>query len=181
MALTTQRRRLNGFDYFGFDGWDNLKITKLEVEKQAKRWRDGSQKHGGKTTSQAWDVVAKAAQELARLKSADDNGIAKCFTCIRPKPTKWNGGMEGGHWIKRGCLPTKTLQQNIRPQCHTCNQHKGGEEGWFAHKLGERLARRIFSLKPYSVDWSFEQISKRLLVIRYRIQKQKERVRCSDE
>jgi septum formation topological specificity factor MinE len=63
--------------------------------------------------------VAELVQRLVRLKAADSNGMVKCWTC--PTVKHWKE-MQGGHFIERGKTATKMLEENIHPQCPSCNQ-----------------------------------------------------------
>jgi hypothetical protein len=69
------------------------------------------------------DEVAVLLQKRVRLKaalSANKSGFIECVTC-----NKWYHwkNMQGGHWIERGKKATKTLEENIHPQCAGCNQY----------------------------------------------------------
>jgi hypothetical protein len=64
------------------------------------------------------DKAAKRLQLLVRLKAADDNGYVSCVTCGTTRHYK---DMQGGHFIERGKLATKLLEENIHPQCPGCN------------------------------------------------------------
>lgn len=62
----------------------------------------------------------KAAQKLARVSRADDNGNCTCVTCGHVG--KWNDGFDGGHYIaKGGCSYWMLDPRNIWPQCKACN------------------------------------------------------------
>ena len=62
-----------------------------------------------------------AAQLLARISRADDNGYCKCVTC--GKVGKYNDGFDGGHYIEKGKSQYWMLEpKNIHPQCASCNR-----------------------------------------------------------
>ena len=63
--------------------------------------------------------VSELVQRLVRIKAADSNGMVKCWTCDTVKHWK---EMQGGHFIERGKTATKMLEENIHPQCPSCNQ-----------------------------------------------------------
>ena len=64
----------------------------------------------------------KAAQLLARVSNADDNGYCTCVSCRAVNP--WNSGTDGGHFIAKGASSYWSLDPwNIWPQCKPCNQH----------------------------------------------------------
>lgn len=58
-------------------------------------------------------------QLLVRLKASDDNGYCKCVTC--DTVSKWNDGMQGGHFISRGKTKWCLVEENVHPQCAACN------------------------------------------------------------
>ena len=58
-------------------------------------------------------------QLLVRVKSADNNGYCKCVTC--DTVSKWNDGMQGGHFISRGKTKWCLVEENVHPQCAACN------------------------------------------------------------
>jgi hypothetical protein len=58
-------------------------------------------------------------QLLVRVKSADDNGYCQCVTC--PTISKWNDGIQGGHFISRRKTKWCLVEENIHPQCASCN------------------------------------------------------------
>ena len=64
------------------------------------------------------DKAATLLQKLVRMRAADDNGIATCFTCGVKKHWK---EMDGGHYIGRGTHITKLDERNLRAQCKRCN------------------------------------------------------------
>lgn len=62
----------------------------------------------------------EAAQLLARLAAADDNGYCTCVSC--GKVAQWNKEMHGGHFIAKGKSSYWALElENIHPQCSYCN------------------------------------------------------------
>lgn len=72
-----------------------------------------------KTIARLVDDAAVLLQKLVRMKAADDNGYCSCVTCGTTK--QWNDGIQGGHFIDRQHLVTKTMEENIHPQCASCN------------------------------------------------------------
>ena len=62
-----------------------------------------------------------AAQLLARISRADDDGYCTCVTC--GKVGKYNDGFDGGHYIEKGkCQYWMLHPKNIHPQCASCNR-----------------------------------------------------------
>ena len=70
------------------------------------------------TVAQEVDKAAKLLQRLVRLKASDDNGYCQCVTCGKIDHYK---DMQGGHFIPRGRTVFKLFEENIHPQCPSCN------------------------------------------------------------
>jgi len=87
--------------------------------------------------------VAELVQRLVRLKAADSNGMCKCWTCDTVKHWK---EMQGGHFIERGKTATKMLEENIHPQCPSCNQ-------WGMKKASTVLIYRAAMVDMYGEDF----------------------------
>jgi uncharacterized alpha-E superfamily protein len=90
-----------------------------------------------KTISQEAESVAVLLQKLVRLKAADLHGFCVCVTCEAKKHWK---EMQGGHFIERGKLSTKLLEENIHSQCASCNH-------W-----GMKRASTVLSYRRYMVE-----------------------------
>ena len=70
------------------------------------------------TVAQEVEKSAKLLQRLVRLKASDDNGYCQCVTCGKVDHYK---AMQGGHFIPRGRTVFKLFEENIHPQCPSCN------------------------------------------------------------
>jgi hypothetical protein len=65
-------------------------------------------------------LALEAAQLLARISRADDDGHCTCVTCGHIG--KFNDGFDGGHFIAKGnCSYWMLDPRNIWPQCKSCN------------------------------------------------------------
>lgn len=65
-------------------------------------------------------LALEAAQLLARISRADDDGYCTCVTCGHIG--KFNDGFDGGHFIAKGnCSYWMLDPRNIWPQCKACN------------------------------------------------------------
>lgn len=69
---------------------------------------------------------------LIRLQHVQYNGRICCYTC--GEPHHFND-MECGHFIGRGTMITRWLEENCRPQCYNCNVALRGNLEVFASKL----------------------------------------------
>lgn len=93
----------------------------------------------------------EAAQLLARVSAADDNGYCQCASCGVIQ--KWNE-MDGGHFIAKGSSTFWMLDpRNINPQCKPCNG--------FAMKHGHAaIAYTSWMIDKYSKDFVDEMVAK---------------------
>jgi hypothetical protein len=69
-----------------------------------------------------------------RLKDADPSGNVECYTCGVVK--QWEkDGMQAGHFMSRKHTITRWDEQNVKPQCYTCNCHYYGRQYEFGLRL----------------------------------------------
>ena len=109
----------------------------------------------------------EALHELQRYKvekTMTPNGFNRCVTCGCITDIA-----QGGHYIGRECRATELEEDNINPQCPSCNYYgKGGGAGeqllhgkWIAENLGletkQRLDDMFFAWK--GSDEAFERLS----------------------
>lgn len=87
-----------------------------------------------KTTSQLKREADRVFSLYIRQKYADKSGNVPCYTC--GKVLAWNR-IQNGHFISRGYLATRYLEDNCRPQDVGCNVFGGGKPVEFARKLEE--------------------------------------------
>jgi hypothetical protein len=73
-----------------------------------------------------------------RLRDADENGCAKCFTCGAYKPVK---EMDCGHWIKRQHQVTRFSEMNCQVQCKRCNAFEQGRDSDFERNLIKKYSK----------------------------------------
>lgn len=95
----------------------------------------------------------EAAQALARISSADDDGYCTCVTCGHVG--KWNDGFDGGHFIAKGSCSYWMLDPRIIwPQCKPCNGNGmkfGNKEAvftlWMIDKFGREFVDHIHAMQ----------------------------------
>lgn len=80
-------------------------------------------------------MVWKIFSMFIRLRDADDNGVAICFTCGRHK--LWTQG-DCGHGIPRQHKATKFNETNNHFQCKQCNGFEGGMREVYAKNVDAR-------------------------------------------
>lgn len=69
------------------------------------------------------DKCSVEMQRIVRMKAAVHAGTTtiRCVTC--GKPDHWKN-QQGGHFISRTWSATKIIEENIHPQCISCNGFK---------------------------------------------------------
>ena len=117
-----------------------------------------SNKRKPKSKPKLIDECATLLQKLVRLKAADHQGFVKCVSCGAVK--RWQE-MQGGHYIERGRLATKLLEENIHPQCAYCNAF-GMQNS--AHC---RENYRTYMIDMYGLDFHKELLEDSLKVKKY--------------
>lgn len=110
----------------------------------------------------------KVFSEYIRLRDADENGIAKCFTCGLPR--HWTKG-DCGHGIGRQHKATKFNEKNNQFQCKKCNGFEGGKRevykvnmdkkyGAGTWDLMEVMARQPYRWGKFEIDTLTEHYKK---------------------
>lgn len=102
-----------------------------------------------KTIAGLVDEAAVILQRIVRKKAADENGYCKCVTC--GKVDHWKK-MHGGHFIPRGHTIHKLLEENIHPQCVSCNTFRAESAKvnywiYMADTYGEDFVRELVHTK----------------------------------
>ena len=68
-----------------------------------------------------------------RKKDADFHGYVDCYTCGVSK--NWKYEIDAGHFMGRGKYATRWDEQNVKPQCKSCNGFRSGEQYLFSKHL----------------------------------------------
>lgn len=76
--------------------------------------------------------------QLVRLRSADEQGRVKCYTCDYTGFWK-QGGIECGHYISRTRYATRFEFDGLRPQCLTCNHNLKSNHDVYRERLIQEL------------------------------------------
>ena len=113
----------------------DLGVTLQGVDKVAVRKR--------KSNAKLLDECAVLMQKIVRMKAAihAKNAYIHCVTC--GKQDHWKE-MQGGHWISRTWTVHKVCEENIHPQCVSCNKYRP-----------ERVADdyTMYMVDMYGIDW----------------------------
>lgn len=101
-----------------------------------------------------WGLVSK----WVRYSAVNEFGMVNCYTCnayISPV------NLDAGHYITRGCKYLKFDLRNLRPQCKTCNQAKGGMAAVFGKRLEEEhsgITEILLEESHIIHSWSREEL-----------------------
>ncbi len=138
-----------------------------------------------KSISKEVEAAAVLLQKLVRMKAADESGYCACVTCGAVK--LWNDGMQGGHFIDRGHMATKLLEENIHPQCAYCNS-KFSNQGivkakytiYMQEMYGEDFVNDLLLTKGQTKKYYRAEIDEIKADFKQRIKQEEERVgiRC---
>lgn len=96
-----------------------------------------------KSNAKLLDECAVLMQKIVRMKAAihAKSAYIRCVTC--GKQDHWKL-MQGGHWISRTWTVHKVCEENIHPQCVSCNKYRP-----------ERVADdyTMYMVDMYGIDW----------------------------
>ena len=121
---------------------------------------------------QYWDKkLWKVFSEYIRRKDADAEGMIECYTCYTTRHYKQ---MHAGHFVSRNAKAVKFDEQNVKPQCPTCNTFNEGMSWAFGTRLddeygegtAENLEAQRFSIvkrTPAELEEMYEEYKQKLL------------------
>ncbi len=136
-----------------------------------------SKKRKPKTKQKLIDECATLLQRLVRLKAADHQGCVKCVSCN--KVARWQD-MQGGHYIERGRLATKLLEENIHPQCQYCNAFgmsnsthcRENYRRYMIDMYGEDFHKQLFAISLKPKKYSMPEVRDMLADLKERVKEQ---------
>lgn len=135
-----------------------------------------------KSIAKLHNEAAELLQLLVRLKAADDNGYCSCVTCGITKYYK-KDGIQGGHFMPRGRAPTKLLEENIHPQCESCNLygmkfHDASQVYtlYMIDMYGREEVDRIIALSATKHKWIRKDLEETITDLRIRIRDEEDRI-----
>ncbi len=117
-----------------------------------------------KTQAQLKKELDKVFSEYVRRSSADENGMARCYTCGVCKHWKQ---LHAGHYISRQYLATRWDLNNVKSQCPGCNIYGNGKPLDFEENLKkelgdnvvEEMKKKRHTITKVGIQWYQEQIS----------------------
>ena len=132
-----------------------------------------------KSIAKLVEDAAKELQLLVRLKAADDNGYVSCVTCGETRHYK--DGMQGGHYIPRGKTATKILEENVHPQCVSCNKYRAeaakiAYTRWMDNYYGPEFVKELEEMAKQPKKWYRAEVEEIIKDFREQIREHKERV-----
>jgi len=109
----------------------------------------------------SWYVkkLDRVFSEYIRQKNADTFGMTRCYTC--DKTAHWKD-LQNGHYISRGHMATRWLEENCRVQCSGCNIFKRGNYTEYAYRLLQEIGREgldaLMEKKKEIKQWSIQDL-----------------------
>jgi len=108
-------------------------------------------------------LLDKVFSEYVRRSSADENGIAECYTCRQRKHWK---ELHAGHYVSRSYLATRWDLDNVKTQCPGCNLFGNGKPLDFEERLKkelgdnavEEMKKKRHTIFKVGIRWYEEQI-----------------------
>src|SRR6185369_5708080 len=92
-------------------------------------------------------------------KKAKTFGMTRCYTC--DKTAHWKD-LQNGHYISRGHMATRWLEENCRVQCSGCNIFKRGNYTEYAYRLLKEIGREgldaLREKKKEIKQWSIQDL-----------------------
>jgi hypothetical protein len=86
-----------------------------------------------------------------RLSNANNKGFCNCFTC--GKSLHWKK-IQAGHFMSRKHYSTRWDENNVKPQCSSCNVFRYGEQYIFSKNLGTELSEKMLELSREIVKFT---------------------------
>jgi len=133
-----------------------------------------------KSISRLANDCAELLQRLVRIKSSDLNGFSRCVTC--GKQDQWTN-LQGGHFIERGRLATKLVEENIHPQCSGCNMYRmKTASGILDYRLfmtetyGEEFVMELHRLSRSTKKYTRSELEEIKADLKIRLEEQQERL-----
>lgn len=105
----------------------------------------------------AWEVFSK----YIRNKDANWKGLVICITCSTIKNVK---EIHAGHWVHGSTKRSFLLEENVNPQCRSCNFFKDGARDVYAIKLEEKyghgILQKIHDANKNKNPWTLKELEK---------------------
>lgn len=75
-----------------------------------------------------------------RLRDTNEHGYGLCFTCKNPVHYR---SAQAGHYIGRGNMQVRLMEENVNIQCVKCNEHKHGNLDNYEQALKEKYGEEV--------------------------------------
>ncbi len=90
-------------------------------------------------------------------------GQCVCVTCGKRLPWKSGiGGMHTGHFLGSRCFSIVLEEENVAPQCSSCNRYHSGMpqefKQWMEHARGEKVIDRLHKLKATTRHFTRDEL-----------------------
>lgn len=123
----------------------------------------------GPIKKKAWAIFSR----YIRLRAADENGLAKCFTCEIWSPWEY---LQGGHFIPGRGNRVLYDERQVHPQCSHCNTTLHGNWTVYLVKMTDLHGPNVVSemiltakvtlqMKAYEHQGIYEKYSKKFKLL----------------
>ena len=92
-----------------------------------------------RTLTQLKNELDKVFSRYIRAKHADSKGVVRCITCEREYLV---GDAQAGHFASRRHMATRWDEDNVRPQCYSCNITDQGRQWRFGQAIDREYPGR---------------------------------------
>ena len=123
-----------------------------------------------KTIARLLDDCAVVLQKIVRMKAAihAKSPQIQCVTC--GKQDHWKN-MQGGHYISRTWTAHKILEENIHPQCISCNgfrpERVADDYHWYmVETYGYEFVQELNATKRTTVKRTRAELAEELMALR---------------
>ena len=122
------------------------------------RGRKGHRDINKKTIPQLQNTLWPEIALYTKQNHSIDGFNCRCFTCDKAIRIG-DRDCQAGHWIPRTYSPTKYEEDNLRPQCSSCNEFHHGKPVEFERRLKLEIGdERVEELKTMSTgSWKWDR------------------------
>lgn len=97
--------------------------------------------------------------QYTRLSNSDKDGFCTCVTC--GKKYHWKK-IQAGHFMSRKHYSTRWMEDNVKPQCFSCNVMQHGKQYEFGLYLGNNLSEKIHSISKSIVKFTDDDLEDKI-------------------
>lgn len=117
--------------------------------------------------------------QWVRLNAADEDGIC---TCVTSGDRIYWKSIDSGHFVRRGNMSTRWLEENVHPQSFTENRLKHGNlteyRKWMIDTYGEEKVAQIENLGRSEVKFTQSELKDKIAYYRAKVRELKKIKNC---